>query len=310
MQKLNIAFLQILPAPYTEGKTEATAYIAEQQKRGAEACRCAKEKGAHIALFPEMWSCGYHIPRNTAGLEALSVSAQSDFIQNFKSLSRELDMAIGITLLESHEPKPLNSFILFDKNGEEKLHYAKVHTCDFADEARLESGEDFFVCDIDTACGTVKTGAMICFDREFPESARCLMLKGAELILAPNACPMELNRLCALRTRAYENKTAVATCNYPAPHPDCNGNSTLFDGVAWLCEEPSSRDVCVFQAGEQEGVYVAELDLDLLRRYREHEAMGGRYRKPGAYGILAKNASDGAKPLALTSRFDKVQFRE
>ena len=44
-------------------------------------------------------------------------------------------------------------------------------------------------------CGEVKVGAMICYDREFPESARIMMLKGAELILVPNACPMEINRL-------------------------------------------------------------------------------------------------------------------
>ena len=42
-----------------------------------------------------------------------------------------------------------------------------------------------------------------------------LMLKGAELILVPNACPMEINRLSQLRSRAYENMTAIATCNYP-----------------------------------------------------------------------------------------------
>ncbi len=52
---------------------------------------------------------------------------------------------------------------------------------------------------------------MICFDREFPESARILMLKGAELILVPNACPMEINRLSQLRGRAFENMIAVAT---------------------------------------------------------------------------------------------------
>ena len=38
---------------------------------------------------------------------------------------------------------------------------------------------------------------------------------------------MEINRLSALRTRAYENMVAVATCNYPEGHPDCNGHSTL-----------------------------------------------------------------------------------
>ena len=46
---------------------------------------------------------------------------------------------------------------------------------------------------------------MICFDREFPESARILMLKGAEIILVPNACPMEINRISQLRARAFEN---------------------------------------------------------------------------------------------------------
>ena len=77
---------------------------------------------------------------------------------------------------------------------------------------------------------------MICFDREFPESARILMLQGAELILTPNACPMEINRLAQLRGRAYENMLAIATCNYPAGVPDCNGGSTVFDGVAYLPE--------------------------------------------------------------------------
>ena len=61
---------------------------------------------------------------------------------------------------------------------------------------------------------------MICFDRAQPESARILMLKGAELILVPNACPMEINSLAQLRGRACENMLAIATCNYPAGVPD------------------------------------------------------------------------------------------
>ena len=141
--------------------------------------------------------------------------------------------------------------------------------------------------ELDLGDVTVKVGAMICFDREFPESARLLMLQGAELVLAPNACPMEINRLAALRTRAYENKMAVATCNYPAGQPDCNGHSSLFDGIAWLGEDAPARDMCVFQAPEEEGIYIAELDLDLLRGYREHEVMGDRYRRPETYGLLA-----------------------
>jgi predicted amidohydrolase len=47
---------------------------------------------------------------------------------------------------------------------------------------------------------------MICFDREFPESARILMLKGAELILTPNSCPLEENRIGQFRTRCDQKQ--------------------------------------------------------------------------------------------------------
>ena len=85
------------------------------------------------------------------------------------------------------------------------LTYAKVHTCEFDIEASCTPGDDFYVCDLDTAAGEVKLGAMICYDREFPESARILMLKGAEVILTPNSCPLEINRLSQYRARAFEN---------------------------------------------------------------------------------------------------------
>ena len=152
----------------------------------------------------------------------------------------------------------------------------------------MDSGDDFYVADLDIGEDVVKVGAMICFDREFPESARILMLKGAEVILAPNACPMEINRLSALRTRAYENKVAIATCNYPSGQPDCNGHSTLFDGIAWLQNEPWVRDMCVFEAPEEAGVYLAEIDLDMLCSYRKREVMGDSYRHPEKYDALTK----------------------
>ena len=246
----------------------------------------AKEMGADIALFPEMWSDGYTLPQDHLELEALSIDVDSQFVQSFRNIACQLQMAIGITFLEKHDPKPFNSIILFDRNGMERLHYSKVHTCDFDAEKVLSSGDDFYVVDLDIGRDTVKVGSMICFDREFPESARILMLKGAEVILAPNACPMEINRLSALRTRAYENMLAIATCNYPKGQPDCNGHSTVFDGVAWLEDEPGVRDMCIFEAPEEEGVYLAEIDMDLLRNYREHEVMGNKYRHPDKYGIL------------------------
>lgn len=277
MHRLKIALLQIAP-----GRT-----LLENLEKGIQSCRNAKACGADIALFPEMWSNGYTIyDRSAAEWKAEAIPVDSDFVRSFGSLAKELNMAIGITLLEQWEGNPRNSFVLFDRFGEQKLVYAKVHTCDFSVERNLTPGEDFYVAILDTALGEVKVGAMICYDREFPESARILMLKGAELILVPNACPMELNRLSQLRARAYENMTAIATCNYPDTVPDCNGGSSLFDGVAYLPDLEGSRDTCLLQADEKEGIYIAELDLDQLRQYREREVHGNAYRHPSQYRLL------------------------
>jgi predicted amidohydrolase len=265
--KLTIAFLQLLPMGSLKGNLE----------KGIKACREAKEKGADIAIFPEMWSCGYAFPHEEASLRACAISCDSSFVKRFSVLAAELDMAIAITFLEQYEPKPRNTVCLFDRHGKLQFRYSKVHICDFGeedDEGVLSAGDTFFVADLDTKDGDIKVGSMICYDREFPESARILMLKGAELLLVPNACPMELNRLAQLRARTYENMLAIATCNYPAPHPDCNGHSTLFDGVVYLPELSGSRDTCVLEADESEGVFMAELDVDMLRNYRHCEVWG------------------------------------
>ncbi|MDD6157192.1 MAG: carbon-nitrogen hydrolase family protein [Lachnospiraceae bacterium] len=276
---LKIALLQIMPAGTLE----------ENLKKGISCCRKAKEMGADIALFPEMWSSGYEIPEDVNELKEMAVPADGDFVKAFGELAAELDMAIAVTILEQHEPLPRNTVILFDRHGERQYTYAKIHTCDFGEEIRLDAGDEFFVVDLDTRFGKVKVGSMICYDREFPESARILMLKGAELILVPNACPMEINRLSQLRGRAYENMLAIATCNYPGGKPDCNGHSSVFDGVAYMPELPSSRDTCLLETAGEEDVYIAELDMDMLRRYRQQEVHGNAYRHPEKYGILVED---------------------
>lgn len=260
--------------------------LSKQYNIGEMALRKAKEAGADIALFPEMWTSGYEIPEDGDVLGRVAVSADGYYLKKFGWLAKELDMAIGITFLEKYSPGPRNSIALYDRHGERKLLYAKVHTCEFGDERMLTAGEDFYVTELDTAEGPVKVGCMICYDREFPESARILMLKGAEIVLVPNACPMEINRLSQLRGRAYENMMGIATCNYPEGQPDCNGHSSVFDGVAYLPDRPGSRDMCILEAGEKPGIYLAEFDLDMLRKYRKSEVHGNAYRHPEKYGML------------------------
>ena len=287
---IRVALLQIMPEGTLEGNL----------KKGLEYCRQAKKLGADIALFPEMYSCGYQIPEDIDTLKAMAIDKDSSFITEYRKLAKELDMAIAITFLEHYEPLPRNTVCLIDRFGDEVYTYAKVHTCDFGDEARLSKGEEFFVAELNTDKGSVMVGSMICYDREFPESARILMLKGAEILLVPNACPMEINRISQLRGRAYENMIGIATVNYPCMQPDCNGHSTAFDGIAYRPQDAGSRDTLIIEADESEGIFIADFPLSEMREYRKREVHGNAYRRPDKYSILL--AEDIQEPFIRQDR--------
>jgi predicted amidohydrolase len=213
-----------------------------------------------------------------------AIGRDDPFVTHFRRLAAELNMAIALTYLERWPGAPRNSVSLIDRRGEIALTYAKVHTCEFDAECALTPGDEFPVCALETEQGEVRIGFMICYDREFPESARLLMLGGAELILTPNACTLESHRLTQFRTRAYENMCGVAMANYAAPQ--LNGHSVAYDAAAFR-ENEEPRDTLLVEAGEREDVYVAEFDMDALRAYRAREAWGNAYRRPRLYGMLA-----------------------
>jgi predicted amidohydrolase len=251
-------------------------------------CREAKERGADIALFPEMWNVGYCLcdPDDEAAVAEfvdLAVDRQSPYIAHFEKLAEELEIAVAATYLEKWTGHPRNSVSLIDRNGEMIMTYAKVHTCDFSKEISLTPGEGFEVCDLDIGDDTVKIGTMICYDREFPESARILMLGGAEIILVPNACEVDMNRIAQFRTRAFENMLGVAMANYA--EPDQNGHSVAFHPMVYD-EEENSRDTLIIEAGGREGVYLAEFNLEEMREYRAREVWGNAFRRPGCYHDL------------------------
>lgn len=282
--ELRVALLQMIVCGNDQSANQA---------KGGAYCRQAKSMEADVALFPEMWNIGYTFfdpqqPAARAAWEAQAIGPDDTFVLGFRALARELDMAIALTYLQRWPGAPRNSVSLIDRHGEIVLTYAKVHTCAFDIEAACTPGDGFHVCALDTALGPVQVGAMICFDREFPESARILMLQGAELILTPNACNMEVNRIGQFRARAFENMLGVALANYAAPQH--NGHSLAFDGIAYDAQG-NTQDTLVVEAGESEGVYLARFELDRLRAYRAREVWGNAFRRPQHYALLARVAS-------------------
>ena len=259
------------------------------RKKGELFCRRAQELGADIALFPEMWSTGmtFYDPKRNEERERWQTEAiarDDPFIEHFRSLAKELNMAIALTYLETWKGAPRNSVSLIDRRGEIVLTYAKVHTCEFDLESALTPGDSFPVCELETATGDVKIGFMICYDREFPESARMLMLRGAELMLTPNACTLDDHRIGQFKARAFENMVGVCMSNYAAPQN--NGRSVAFDAVVHPIPDGESQNTTIVEAGEEEGVYLAAFDLNSIRSYREREAWGNAYRRPRLYDLL------------------------
>lgn len=268
MRLLRIALLQMV--------SQGADHAANLEK-GEAFCRRAQALGADIALFPEMWNIGYerYDPRARQAWQAHAVGLDSDYVRRFRELAVQLEMAIAVTYLERWPGAPRNTVSLIDRRGHIVLTYAKVHTCDFKPmELGCTPGHDFPVCVLDTACGPVHVGAMICFDREEPESARILMLKGAELILTPNACSLDDRRIHQFGTRAFENAVGVAMTNYAAPQQ--NGRSVAYaaDGMP------------IIEAGDAEDVYIAAYDLDATRTHREQTIWGNAYRRPHRYALL------------------------
>jgi predicted amidohydrolase len=125
---------------------------------------------------------------------------------------------------------------------------------------------------------------MICYDMEFPESARILMLKGAELVIVPTSCDMNRIRTGLLQSRAMENMVGVALANYVG-EPGKPGQSVAFDGMVYL-KNGSLRDNQVVSSGESQGVYLANFDLEAMREYRGRETWGNAFRKPTRYHCL------------------------
>lgn len=264
--KFKVAILQMksLDRQYQE----STHVVIDKMKVAAAA-------KADILLLPEVFLTGYELP--FCNNEALA--DDNPYLRQICDAAGKMHIGVIATAITKGTGKPRNSAYVINKQGQILMKYSKVHTCDFADESCLESGDTFHVCDFHG----IKLGVMICYDREYPESARILMLKGAEIILVPNDCGAMKPRLCALSTRAYENMTGIAMAN---PNGENAGNSCAFSPICWDENGNCVDNVLLMADDLTEGLFYAEFDMDEIRRYREKEMMGNTYRKVKAYDLL------------------------
>lgn len=258
--------------------------------------RRSAENGADLVLFPECFLTGYTFPDvcrsrqddahilqdpDFAAWRDAALTDDCKWLETVRKAAAETQTNVCITAFTKGEKLPQNTAFLLDRNGKTVLKYSKVHTCDFDAERFLEGGSRFCTGETDGIC----FGVMICYDREYPESARELMLQGAEIILVPNDCTCMSPRLNELSVAAMQNMCVTVMANPPGKNGGC---SCAFTPFVWD-ENGQCTDNTAALANETfDGILYAELNIHNLRLYRQKEDLG-KYRKPQAYLHLCKS---------------------
>ena len=145
---------------------------------------------------------------------ALAEPLDGEYIRKACNLADKLNIYFVLGFLEKHGNKILNSVILIDPEGDIVGHYSKTH---FAQGYEINpdeytAGDEYPV--FNTPFG--KIGMIICYDRQLPEPARIMALKGAQVLFVPAYGSYTEEHgwnTVMMRTRAYENKFPVVFCN-------------------------------------------------------------------------------------------------
>jgi len=170
--------------------------------------RKAASKGAKLVVTCEAFLDGYaHNPKSNPRLtpetyREIGEPIDGPLMQRVAALAVELEIYLAVGFAERRGEKMFNTVVVFSPEGKPVLRYSKSHP---KGEFYHTPGSEFPVVSSDLG----RLGALICYDRRFPEVPRILALKGAQILLIP-AYGEDLERNEALlRTRAWENSVWV-----------------------------------------------------------------------------------------------------
>ena len=212
------------------------------------------QRGAKLAVLPEMWSCGYDY-RNLTEL----AKETPRVLRTLQNECLKLKMVTVGSLPELEENTIYNTAYVIDR-GEIVGRYRKLHLFSTMREDQfLGSGNHSLV--VDTSVG--RLGVAICYDLRFPELFRKLALEGAEIICLPAEWPKPRQEhwKTLLRARAIENQLFViaANCCGVQGKLDFTGLSQLISPLGNVLEIAAEEDVEL----------VATFDFSEMEQYRE-----------------------------------------
>ncbi len=212
------------------GQFRPTGDMAENIATMRSLAEDAASAGAELIVFPEesMFSVG----RIEGSLADAVAAAWSSFVQQLSFLAAEINISVVAGGYESSgEERPYNTLVIVDATGKIVDTYRKLHLYDafsYQESKRIKAGDgEPLVVPI----GGLNVGVMTCYDLRFPELARELADRGADLICVPAAWFKGDHKIdhweTLLKARAIENTVWLAAAGTSGGHTI--GHSAILD---------------------------------------------------------------------------------
>ncbi len=230
----------------------------------SELTKTASDNGADIIVLPEMFTCEYESSKFSLN----SFDTHSEFYKAIQRIAIEnKKYLVAGSIPERDNGKIYNTCFVFNPDGEQIARHRKVHLFDidvdgqyFKESETLSAGDEAVVFDTPFA----RIGVMICYDIRFPEFARLLVDKGAELIIVPAAFNMTTGPKhweLLFKARAVDNQVYMAGCASAR-----NESAHYISYANSIVTSPWGEIIAL--AGTEEQILYANLDFDYLKRIR------------------------------------------
>ena len=291
MKKVTVAAVQM----YCNRSRQENIEAAEKMVRKAA------EKGAQVILLPELFETWYFCQeRNYNSYRLATTVDENPAVKHFRQVAKELKVVLPISFFEREGNVTYNSVAVIDADGSVLGVYRKTHIPDdhfYQEKFYFTPGNTGFRI-WDTAYG--KIGVGICWDQWFPETARCMTLQGAQLLLYPTAIGSEPIIECdsmphwrrCMQGHAAANVVPVIAANRIGeervnPSTDNNRQSSAltFYGSSFITDE--TGEVLEDAGRTEEKVILHTFDLEKIEEMQFSWGLS-RDRRPEMYDKLSE----------------------
>jgi N-carbamoylputrescine amidase len=251
----------------------------------------AAAKGAQVILPPELFEGEYFCRVEDEGLFANAAPVtEHKAVLAMQALAEALKVTIPTSFFEADGPHHYNSLAMIGPDGNIQGVYRKSHIPDgpgYEEKFYFRPGNTGFKVWPHPAG---KLGVGVCWDQWYPETARAMMLMGAEVLFYPTAIGSEPHDTSLDTARLWRRAMLGHAVSNVVPIVAANRvgveHGQTFYGTSFIADERG--DILAELGREDEGVITATIDLDIVKRHRA--AFGFfRDRRPDLYGRLVQD---------------------